>query len=546
MSDLVKLGMDYENSRNSTKEQEGDHGVDCSGKMVPDDCKLMACGADYKVSDVLDQTGSYLNDEKGVLPCDKIEPCSDILMNKENIQSACIEMSVFNTASTYSIDFSDPSHVVDGAHKVVFDERIMLNDSEQMSCGTACKFSEIADHTDSCLDCANEMKLSYENSLSVIKTHSDVNKDVNENHPPCSFVLPDFNQLCDNEEDNEEELSCDGLSFTCASNTTDQFLLPQLPKFESNSIQPKIDLLSNPVSNTFEAVAPLPRPEKSLTELVKEIQKDLTIVDLCDNSELDLGLESLFEEMAIEPKKESENSKSRSAKKRKKQQMKLRKLISPNALDKRKPKFAQTFDELKKSVVNLDDIDVDTTLTCSICLELYHLPNTCQPCGHMFCDLCLRRLTHQGSEGIPCPLCRTIISYCQLNKEFDENLLTFYPDIYKARAMNDRHSKYRHQKLPYTSQPCKKKAKKRIRVQREQQVQRNNQSNSRWMPHDSFKFFIGCTVAMFIGSLFMLYHRLKSVNNNRDFNIVPLSVLLGSTVTYFAFKLGQRADGRPF
>ena len=60
--------------------------------------------------------------------------------------------------------------------------------------------------------------------------------------------------------------------------------------------------------------------------------------------------------------------------------------------------------------------DVDQSLTCPVCLEMFYLPCLCQPCGHIFCDPCLRRLTGHGSEGVLCPLCRRVIQCCVLDK----------------------------------------------------------------------------------------------------------------------------------
>jgi hypothetical protein len=46
-------------------------------------------------------------------------------------------------------------------------------------------------------------------------------------------------------------------------------------------------------------------------------------------------------------------------------------------------------------------------LLCPICLDLLHRPHSLQPCQHLFCDPCLRRLA--GARIHKCPVCRSPI-----------------------------------------------------------------------------------------------------------------------------------------
>lgn len=115
--------------------------------------------------------------------------------------------------------------------------------------------------------------------------------------------------------------------------------------------------------------------------------------------------------------------------------------------------------------------------------------------------------------------------------DFDEYLLLTHPVIYTARVDSERHSKYRHYKLPYTPPvPLGK------RIMRQLIASRNSQSDSRWMSHDWFKFLLGCTVGMCLSLLLMLFNRVKSVRDARDVNIVFLSILIGASVTFLIFK----------
>lgn len=55
-------------------------------------------------------------------------------------------------------------------------------------------------------------------------------------------------------------------------------------------------------------------------------------------------------------------------------------------------------------------------LTCAVCLDVYVCPHVCRPCGHSFCEPCLRTIASKQPTNTPCPLCRTLISHADLNK----------------------------------------------------------------------------------------------------------------------------------
>ncbi|XP_061119310.1 E3 ubiquitin-protein ligase RNF180-like isoform X2 [Conger conger] len=50
-------------------------------------------------------------------------------------------------------------------------------------------------------------------------------------------------------------------------------------------------------------------------------------------------------------------------------------------------------------------------LTCAVCLDVFFSPHVCQPCGHVFCEPCLRTLAKNRPTSTPCPLCRTLITH---------------------------------------------------------------------------------------------------------------------------------------
>ncbi|MEQ2189160.1 hypothetical protein GOODEAATRI_022403, partial [Goodea atripinnis] len=43
-------------------------------------------------------------------------------------------------------------------------------------------------------------------------------------------------------------------------------------------------------------------------------------------------------------------------------------------------------------------------------------PHTCQPCAHVFCEPCLRRLAKNRATNTPCPLCRCLISHTSFHR----------------------------------------------------------------------------------------------------------------------------------
>ncbi|XP_052818098.1 uncharacterized protein LOC128244122 [Mya arenaria] len=225
------------------------------------------------------------------------------------------------------------------------------------------------------------------------------------------------------------------------------------------------------------------------------------IEERCSLNE-DYGLISLFEEPQSDTHASQTEKKSKASRKRKKQQKKLIKpATQPRTSRKR---FVESFEELQQSQFTFEEIYFDPKFTCSVCLEMYHLPSTCSPCNHVFCDTCLRRLTTAGSEGIPCPLCRTVINRCDLDTALDDHLMVTYPDVYTYRAIQERNSKYRHFHLPFT--PAVPLAK---RILRQLIASRRNQSDFHWMSHDWFKFLLGCTAGICLSLTIMLLNRVR-------------------------------------
>ncbi|KAG7272433.1 hypothetical protein CRUP_013187 [Coryphaenoides rupestris] len=58
------------------------------------------------------------------------------------------------------------------------------------------------------------------------------------------------------------------------------------------------------------------------------------------------------------------------------------------------------------------------------------------PCGHIFCEPCLRTLAKSRPSHTPCPLCRTPISHTLFQKELNETTESFFPKVFNARKHN--------------------------------------------------------------------------------------------------------------
>lgn len=75
---------------------------------------------------------------------------------------------------------------------------------------------------------------------------------------------------------------------------------------------------------------------------------------------------------------------------------------------------------------------------CPVCLDIFCIPTTCQPCSHSFCNPCLRRLARGKPQFTPCPLCRKVIVSCIQDNELEAKLKDLYPEEYKKRLQKER------------------------------------------------------------------------------------------------------------
>ena len=77
-------------------------------------------------------------------------------------------------------------------------------------------------------------------------------------------------------------------------------------------------------------------------------------------------------------------------------------------------------------------------LLCPICLDLLHRPHRIQPCEHLFCEPCLRRLARARIHK--CPLCRSPIKDCHLDQELHDSIEDQHQDEYIQRQQAEMNS----------------------------------------------------------------------------------------------------------
>jgi len=92
--------------------------------------------------------------------------------------------------------------------------------------------------------------------------------------------------------------------------------------------------------------------------------------------------------------------------------------------------------ELLAGEPELSDLPED--LLCPVCLDLLHEPFQVDPCGHIFCEPCLRRLGQKNPMNCSCPLCRTKIGFCKHLAATSREIREDYEMLYLKRKKFER------------------------------------------------------------------------------------------------------------
>jgi len=90
----------------------------------------------------------------------------------------------------------------------------------------------------------------------------------------------------------------------------------------------------------------------------------------------------------------------------------------------------------------MDDDNVESQHTCTICMRLLYEPMTLE-CSHNYCKLCLLQLLRSTTNTKQCPMCRLELNdfdmdTASVNKVLRKEVREKYPEIYKARRTEHR------------------------------------------------------------------------------------------------------------
>ena len=81
--------------------------------------------------------------------------------------------------------------------------------------------------------------------------------------------------------------------------------------------------------------------------------------------------------------------------------------------------------------------EAEADLTCPVCFQCFvkpHEPKNLPKCSHIFCLLCLKKMTEKGQKEIACPQCKTVSTV-------PEEGLDGFPTILAVRNLAERHPK---------------------------------------------------------------------------------------------------------
>ncbi|KAK8388241.1 hypothetical protein O3P69_020257 [Scylla paramamosain] len=96
-----------------------------------------------------------------------------------------------------------------------------------------------------------------------------------------------------------------------------------------------------------------------------------------------------------------------------------------------------------------DERDVPDNLVCPVCLDILYSPLVTKPCGHIFCEPCLRRMARPNPTNTHCPLCRQIIGQCMPCPELALNVRERFLDLYQKRRNFELQHNSQHLPLPW-------------------------------------------------------------------------------------------------
>ena len=89
-----------------------------------------------------------------------------------------------------------------------------------------------------------------------------------------------------------------------------------------------------------------------------------------------------------------------------------------------------------------ENVELEYSESCPICLELLYEPYRAGPCNHVFCKLCIVKVEEMNQVfDTKCPYCRQQVMYYQFNGALALKMEKRYQEWYEYKRSNDKGSK---------------------------------------------------------------------------------------------------------
>jgi len=179
----------------------------------------------------------------------------------------------------------------------------------------------------------------------------------------------------------------------------------------------------------------------SCVEEVVAFSKDGAEAEEEESSEHESNTESDHAEASRESSSTDEGLMMKSKKQKEKLRRKRRRRDASDRIGRREQQSVEEkrdarLKELLEAEPELNTLPED--VICPVCLDLLHEPFQVEPCGHIFCEPCLRRLGQKNPMNCSCPLCRTKIGFCKHLAATSREIREEHEQLYLKRKKFER------------------------------------------------------------------------------------------------------------
>jgi len=118
---------------------------------------------------------------------------------------------------------------------------------------------------------------------------------------------------------------------------------------------------------------------------------------------------------------------------------------------KEKSQESKVQDKLRELLEAEPELDaLPDELICPVCLDILFEPFQTEPCRHIFCEPCLRRLGQKNAMNTKCPLCRSKIRFCKHLAATSREIREQHEAMYLRRKKFERSTPVFSYPLPWT------------------------------------------------------------------------------------------------